>query len=203
MSAATDLSPVAHIFFCKHQNLDTALSRPTVSLNFITSPNPSLYDFVILMCLVLFIPAVAMAKWRENYSADEIQRTHQGLHLCFNVTFFALAALATEFFKLGPHLHRHCFPPAARYFLYHSDGFISFVLVFFPLFSFFLTELQIHLGRVGILIKPSSVGIPHRKIIFLIENSSEAYSRYLKHGRNILKIQRMYTPVFILFNIIY
>lgn len=37
-----------------------------------TSPNPSLYDFVILMCLVLFVPAVAMAKWRENYSADEI-----------------------------------------------------------------------------------------------------------------------------------
>lgn len=113
------------------------LTQPTVSLNFIKimsrSPNPSLYDFVILICLVLFIPAVAMAKWHENYSANEIQMTHQRLHLCFNVTFFALAALATKFFKLGPHFHRHCYSPAARYFLCHCTGFLSFFLS--PLFS--------------------------------------------------------------------
>lgn len=41
-----------------------------------TSHSPSLYDFVILMCLVLFIPAVVIAKWHENYSEDEIQMTH-------------------------------------------------------------------------------------------------------------------------------
>lgn len=64
--------------------------------------NPPLYDFVILMCLVFFIPAVAMAKWRENYSADEIQMTHQRLHVYFNLTFFALAALATKWYKVVP-----------------------------------------------------------------------------------------------------
>lgn len=83
--------------------------------------------FFILMCLALFIPAVAMAKWRENYSADEIQMTHQRLHLCFNVTFFALAALATKFFKLVLHFHRCYFPP-------QPDTFYVIVLVFFPLF---------------------------------------------------------------------
>lgn len=37
-----------------------------------TSLTPSLYDVVILMCLVLFIPAVIMAKWHEKDSEDEI-----------------------------------------------------------------------------------------------------------------------------------
>ena len=123
------------------------------------------------MCLVLFIPAVAMAKWSENYSADEIQMTHQRLHLCFNVTFFVLAALTTKFFKLGPHLHRHYFPPAARYFLCHYTGFLSFFL-----FVFFLTDLQFHWHRVRILVKTICVKLPHRKIISLMKNSTEAYS---------------------------
>lgn len=151
------------------------LTQPTVSLNFIKimtrSPNPSLYDFVILICLVLFIPAVAMAKWHENYSANEIQMTHQRLHLCFNVTFFALAALATKFFKLGPHFHRRCYPPAARYF-FMSLYWLSFL---FSLSSF-LTKLKIHWGRVKILIKTTSVGVTHRKIISLIENITDASS---------------------------
>lgn len=98
MSVLQPLLLLHTIFFCKHSIFDMTLSQPTISLNFIKyndhKPQSLLVRFGILMCLVLFIPAVPMAKWRENYSADEIQMTHQRLHHCFNVTFSAFLSLS-------------------------------------------------------------------------------------------------------------
>lgn len=93
--------------------------------------NPPLYDFVILMCLVFFIPAVAMGKWRENYSADEIQMTHQRLCVYFKLTFFALAALASMRYRLTP---LHSFSPITRNFLGRFIAFLPLLLllVLFP-----------------------------------------------------------------------
>lgn len=178
-----------------------------------TSSNPFLYYFVILICLVLCVPSVAMAKRHKNYSADEIQMIHQRLHLCFNVAYFAFAALAAKFFKLGPHLHRYKFPLTARYSQCHCTGFLSTfvlssfffcfvyfsaVLLFFPLF---LTKLQIHLSGVRIPFKNTSVRLTHQKIIFLDRkiisleyDSTEAY--YLKYGRNILNIINIPSPFY-------
>lgn len=74
------------------------------------------------MCLVFFIPAVAMAKWRENYSADEIQMTQQRLYVYFNLTFFALAALSAIWHRLAPF---HSFSLITRTFLGHFIAFSS------------------------------------------------------------------------------
>lgn len=142
MSVLQTFLPVAyHNFSVNTQIFNMALTQPTVSLNIIKynehSHALSLYDTVILMCLVLFIPAVVTAKWHENYSQDEIKTTHHSLNLCFIVTFFALAALPSKSYKLGPHLHRQSFPPAFRFFLYHCTGFL---FSFLPPPPFFLSS---------------------------------------------------------------